>query len=532
MQDWRSYVREGKRFAKEKPLRTAIALVLIIGIFLMGWWQGQRKAANAAPGGRKVLYYVDPMNPAHTSPSPGLAPCGMKMEPVYAEGEGQAPSLSLHPGTVKVSPEKQQILGVRLGKVTKAPYTHMLRTLGKVAVDENRIYRVTAGVSGWVQQTYGNSTGSVVQKDDPLASFYSPEFPAAQQAYFYALNSLDRVKARGDTVPGAPEVPGTLEVPGQIEKTNAELNEDNLKRLGMSELQIKEIERTRQIARDVIIRAPATSFVIARNVSPGQQFERSAELYRLADLDQIWILADLYENEAQFVKAGEKVRVSYPYQNKTFQATVSKVLPTFDPATRTLKVRLDADNPGYYLRPDMFVDVEFPINLPPTIRVPVDAVLDSGLKKTVFVDRGNGYFEPREVETGWRFGDRVEITKGLQPGEQIVISGNFLIDSESRMKLAAAGMFGEVTKDPVCGLKVDESKAKAAGFQSTYENQTYYFCSEGCKEHFEKNPGRYAAKPGRDPRLPAVWRVTRSATLRRATDQGPGVRPRSGQSPG
>ena len=168
---------------KKETSSHSLALVFIIGIFLMGWWQGQRKAANAAPGGRKVLYYVDPMNPAHTSPSPGLAPCGMKMEPVYAEGEGQAPSLSLHPGTVKVSPEKQQILGVRLGKVTKAPYTHMLRTLGKVVVDESRIYRLTAGVSGWIQQIYGNSTGSIVQKDEPLATFYSPEFPAAQQAY-------------------------------------------------------------------------------------------------------------------------------------------------------------------------------------------------------------------------------------------------------------------------------------------------------------------------------------------------------------
>ena len=122
---------------------------------------------------------------------------------------------------------------------------------------------------------------------------------------------------------------------------------------------------------------------------------------------------------------------------------VSKVLPQFDPVSRTLKVRLELDNPGYVLRPDMFVDVEFPVTLPPALTVPSDAVLDSGLKKTVFVDRGNGFFEPRQVETGWRFGDRVEITKGLMAGEQIVISGNFLIDSESRMKMAAAGMYGK-----------------------------------------------------------------------------------------
>ena len=117
------------------------------------------------------------------------------------------------------------------------------------------------------------------------------------------------------------------------------------------------------------------------------------------------------------------------------------------------------------------------------------------------MDRGNGYFEPREVETGWRFGDRVEIVKGLEPGEKIVVSGNFLIDSESRMRLAAAGMFGEVTKDPVCGLNVDESKAKAAGFQASIKDQTYYFCSEGCRQQFEKNPERYAVKPGEVPEV-------------------------------
>ena len=179
------------------------------------------------------------------------------------------------------------------------------------------------------------------------------------------------------------------------------------------------------------------------------------------------------------------MRATLPNQNKTLWATVSDVLPEFDTVTRTLKVRLEVDNPEYALRPDMFVDVEFPLTLPETVTVPVEAVMDTGLKKMVFVDRGNGYFEPRKVETGWRFGDRVEILKGLKPGEKIVISGNFLIDSESRMKLAAAGMSGEVTKDPVCGLNVDETKAKAAGLQSSYKNETYYFCSEDCQQHFE-----------------------------------------------
>jgi YHS domain-containing protein len=143
----------------------------------------------------------------------------------------------------------------------------------------------------------------------------------------------------------------------------------------------------------------------------------------------------------------------------------------------------------------MFVDVELPISLPPAIAVPADAVLDSGLKKTVFVDRGNGVFEPREVETGWRIGNRVEIVRGLKPGEQIVISANFLIDSESRLELAASGMYGTLSKDPVCGAEVSISKAEKAGRKSAYKGKTFYFSSDECKAEFDKNPGHYVKKP-------------------------------------
>jgi Cu(I)/Ag(I) efflux system membrane fusion protein len=158
-------------------------------------------------------------------------------------------------------------------------------------------------------------------------------------------------------------------------------------------------------------------------------------------------------------------------------------------------MRLEADNPEYVLRPDMFVDVEFLITLPPALIVPADAVLDSGLKKTVFVERGNGFFEPREVETGWRFGNRMEITKGLKRGERIALSGTFLIDSESRLELAASGMAGTMSKDPVCGADVSMNKADKDGRKSSYREKTYYFTSRECKEQFDKTPDRYADGP-------------------------------------
>ncbi|HEX9934712.1 MAG TPA: efflux RND transporter periplasmic adaptor subunit, partial [bacterium] len=196
-------------------------------------------------------------------------------------------------------------------------------------------------------------------------------------------------------------------------------------------------------------------------------------------------------NEAGNIKPGTKVRVTLPDQKKEFHAMVGKVLPQFDPNSRTLKVRLEMDNPGYLLRPDMFVDVEIPVQVPPALTVSMDAVLDSGLKKTVFVDRGNGVFEPREVETGWRIGNRVEIVKGLEPGERIVVSGNFLIDSESKLEMAAMGMQGTLSKDPVCGLEVSQRKAEKEGRKITHSGKTYYFHNDECKDQFQKNPGKF-----------------------------------------
>ena len=191
------------------------------------------------------------------------------------------------------------------------------------------------------------------------------------------------------------------------------------------------------------------------------------------------------------MRPGMSARVSLADQGLDFSATISHVLPQFDPTTRTLKVRLEADNPGYALRPDMFVDVEFPVQLAAALTVPSEAILDTGLKKIVFVDRGNGLFEPRRVETGWRVGGLAEVTRGLTEGESVVVSGNFLVDSESRMKLAAAGLHDDHETDPVCGMGVDPQKA---GKKSEYKGQRYYFCSDQCKGKFDRNPEQYSGQ--------------------------------------
>jgi Cu(I)/Ag(I) efflux system membrane fusion protein len=261
--------------------------------------------------------------------------------------------------------------------------------------------------------------------------------------------------------------------------------------LGVGDYQIQEITRTKRLTSDIEIRSPVTGIVLSRNISPQQRFDRGVEFYRIADLSRVWIIADVYGGEEKYIKPGMSATVSLPDEQKVFRAKVTDLPPPFDTTSRTLKVRLETDNPGNVLRPDMFVDVEFLITFPPAIRVPADAVLDTGLRKMVFVDLGNGFFEPREVETGWRFGNRVEIAKGLKPGERIAMSGTFLIDSESRLELAAAGMSGTLSKDPVCGVDVSINKAEKAKRKSSYQGKNYYFTSDECKERFDKNPERY-----------------------------------------
>ena len=396
------------------------------------------------------------------------------------------------PGTVKVNPEKQQMIGVRVGPAERKGTTHTIRTFGRVVVDENRIYRLVSPAEGWILDLQEGTTGSLVAKDQILSSFYSGDLTGGQQSLFYALTTLDKYKAGN-----ASEVQINS---GLQQVRTAELG---LKAFGMTETQIKELETTRKPARGIEIRSPVAGLILSRNVYPDLRFDRNTELYRIADLSRVWILADVYEHEADYFKPGIQAKVTLPQRKKSYQARVSAAVPLFNAATQTLKVRLEMDNPGYVLRPDMVVDVEFPIQLPPAITVPVDAVLDAGIRKTVFVERGQGYFEPRQVETGWRLGNRIEITKGLSAGERIVISGTFLLDSESRMELAAEGIASGLSKDPVCGLDVSIRKAEKAGLKSAYQGKTYFFSSEECRARFVKNPDRYAEKPaGPDPERP------------------------------
>ena len=283
--------------------------------------------------------------------------------PIVENGDDDGDS---PPGTVKVSPEKQQMIGVQVGLAEKKgnnPHDSGLR---------KGVALTRTGFTDWSPRAKGG--WSIFREGRPgawwprtryLSKFsgreiFNRDIISDQQAFFLALNTRDRKKAEN-----APE-----EQLAAAEQ-QVQMAERNLMAIGMSDTQIKELARTRKPEREIEIRAPVAGIVLARNVFPELLFERNTELYRIADLSRVWILADVYENEAAYFKPGLQARVTLSHQKKTFQARVSQALPLFDAATRTLKVRLEVDNPGYALRPDMFVDVEFPIQLPPAITVPV-----------------------------------------------------------------------------------------------------------------------------------------------------------------
>src|SRR6267154_3153349 len=409
----------------KKPAVLCSLLLLVLVAYVAGRYSGN-PGTEAQAGSNRILYYVDPMHPAYRSDKPGIAPdCGMPLVPVR-EGDDLAGKLQLQPGSVYISPDKQNLIGVRVEAVKKNSGSRLVRTIGHVEADGNRVNRMMAGTEGWVQSVQNNPPGTLVKKNDLLATLYSREFRNAEQAYLGSLASLDRLKGNHDQ-----------EDPARSSDASLRINEEQLRSLGMGEPQIKELSKTWQITRDITLTSPIDGIVLSRDVSPGQRFEKGTEFYRIADLRNVWITADLFGGDTQVFAPGARVKATIRERGKTIFATVGDTPPLFDPASRTLKLRLEAENPGFVLRPDMFVDLEFSAKAPPGLTIPQDAVIDSGLQKIVYVETSDGVFEPRPVILGTAYGNLVTVTNGLAAGEKVVTSGNFLIDSESKMRSSA-----------------------------------------------------------------------------------------------
>jgi Cu(I)/Ag(I) efflux system membrane fusion protein len=425
-------------------LTVGVIAAAIAAAFVGGLYYSRQHAPQPQTDatGRRVLYYVDPMHPVYKSNKPGFAPdCGMRLQPVYADdAQGQEAANSarapltgpemrdLAPGTIQVSPDRQQLIGVRYGVAEMTSGAGTLRAVGKVALDETRISRVHSKIEGWIEKVNIDFIGAPVTAGQPLLTIYSPEMLASQQELLLALKA--REMTHDSTV-------------REAFVNNESLIDAARKRLALwdlSQTQIDQIQQTGQPIHSVTLYAPAGGLVMERNAFPNQRVTPETQLYAIADLDRVWVMADVFETDLPKIRAGQAASISLPYATaRAVAATVNYIQPQVDPNTRTLKIRLEAANSGHELKPDMFVNVDFRLGAPMRVTVPADAVLDAGTRKTVFVDRGNGYLEPREVETGDRSGDRIEITGGLKAGERIVTSGTFLIDSESRLRSGADG---------------------------------------------------------------------------------------------
>ena len=408
--------------------KNALYCVLLLLVLAIGFAIGHLPGAVTARA-RVPLYYVDSMHPTYRSSKPGKAPdCGMDLTPVYPEdlGKGLSTVAGSGSGVLHIDPATQQLYGIRLAKVHAASGQDTLRVFGRVAADETRVYRINFGTDGYVKETHADAVGDRVKKDQHLATVYSPEFLSVVGGYLSA----------NERAPGG--VGGSMidnSAPTQ-NAAGAQARADRLRNLGMSDSQINELSTTRKIPEDVYVVSPTDGLIVARNISPGLRFERHTDLYTIADLERIWILAQVSGKEAQEFHPGTMAQVTLPDTGETFKARVSNVLPEVDATSHTLTLRLEAENPGFKLRPNMYVNVELPVSRSSRLTVPSDAILDAGLSKRIFVQTAEGYFEAREVETGWRLGDRVQIVNGLIGGETVASAGTFLIDSESKIQLS------------------------------------------------------------------------------------------------
>jgi Cu(I)/Ag(I) efflux system membrane fusion protein len=404
--------------------------------------------ASQAP---KVKYQC-PMHPTVVQDHPGDCPiCGMKlvkvMDPevaprtpkgdergmndvtVYADELGASSSTVPGQATVDVDPARQQLIGLTTTEVTLGPVGGVWRTVGRVAVDETGVRHINVKVPGFVERIYVDFVGKKVRKGDPLFALYSPELLSAQEEYLLALRTQ-----RALSKDGVLANDGDALVRGTRRK---------LALWDISEAEIDRVAAKDATTKTLTFYSPISGVVTKKDVVEGMKVDAGAMLYEITDLSTVWVLADVYESELRFVEEGIPATLSLnAFPNREFRGKALFIDPLLDPQTRTVKVRLAFSNPNGELRPGMFGEVILHGKLREGLRVPQDAVVDSGTEKIVFVALGNGKFQPRVVRMGDASGDLVEVVAGLQMGERVVTRANFLIDSESRLRASLAEMSG------------------------------------------------------------------------------------------
>ena len=442
-----------------KATRYLVLVVLAASTLALAYWLGTRNAleptqadtATRTKEGRKLLYYRNPMGLPDTSPVPKKDPMGMDYIPVY-EGEESSAGPTAD-GVVALTPEKIQKLGVTIAAVERVAIARTVRAVGRVEVDERRQYTVAPKFEGWIERLHVSITGQKVARGDPLFEVYSPELISAQREYALAAHGLHATE-------------------GADQETHASMRRladaalTRLRNWDIGETEIARIESGREPPRTLVIRSPATGVVLEKNAVQGMRFGAGDVLYRIADISKVWLIANVFEQDLALVAVGQTAKVYVDaYPGRGFSGRVSYIYPTLDPQTRTARLRIELDNRDGALKPAMYAKTEIDAaraGAGKVLAIPTGAVLQTGTRDLVLVERGEGRFAPREVRLGTRTETLVEVREGLKEGERVVTSANFLIDAESNLRAALAAMSSPASATPTAAAAPASPTAQGA----------------------------------------------------------------------
>lgn len=411
---------------KSSKIRIALLCVGVAVASGTAYWLGTQRlqpaqgVSAAAPNARVVLYYRNPMGLPDTSPVPKKDSMGMDYVPVYADDEPAA-------GQLRISLDKVQKLGVRTEPVASRVLATTVRAVGRLQPDERRIVTVTTRFEGYIEKLLVNATGQPVKRGQPLMEVYSPELVSAQEEYLIARNGRDSLRN------------GTAESVSGVDQL-AEAALQRLRNWEISAAQLQRLQTEGTVTRTLTFYSPADGVVLEKTAQQGMRFMPGEMLYRIADLSTVWLIADVFEQDLSLVQPGQPVKISVDaYPEHAFSGEIAYIYPTVSPETRAAQVRVEMSNPLGLLKPDLYASLQLLATGDMALTVPDSAVIDSGTRQVVLVQRAEGLFEPREVTLGRRGDGHAEVLQGVSAGEQVVVRANFLIDAESNLQTALDG---------------------------------------------------------------------------------------------
>lgn len=390
-------------------------------------------------GGVVGTFWFLNREPVIVSPGPAEKPTAQESTSQDAEqrpqhersGPASEPQTTTMPNTLTIAPERLQTIGVRFEEAARRPLARNIRTVGRVEIDERRLARVNIKFEGWIEDLRVSAIGDHVKQHQILFTIYSPDLVAAQEEYLLALQGIRDL--------------GQSEFP-EVARGAKDLLESTRRRFQLWDIpenHLQDLERTGEVLRTLPIHSPITGTVLEMEARTGTYVTPGTELYKIADLSEVWIMADIYEYELPLIQIGQKATVTLSYAPQIqLTGILGFIYPTLDPKTRTAKVRFEVNNSKKILKPGMYANVELTIPLGRRLAIPRDAVLETGERQVIFIHHGGGTLEWRDAKLGVQAGEWVEVLEGVREGDHIVTSANFLIDSESQLKSAVRGMAG------------------------------------------------------------------------------------------